>query len=271
MSYPGSKAQAGVFQRIIGQMPPHSVYVEPFFGSGQVFWRKRRAGSTIIIDQAPELIAAAGAEAGVTAISGDALHLLPELAPALPQDALIYCDPPYMLGTRAGRTYYRHELTDEQHAQLLALLQGLPCRVLLSGYPSALYSSQLQTWRCLVYRTRTRGRTVTECLWANFPEPVELHDWRYAGQSYRQRLTYRRLAGRLLARLDKMPARKRGYLLDAIEQRFGLDIPAPSPALRTATPALALNISKPELTLKALKPDANGWNFTRLEAGTRSA
>ena len=41
MSYPGSKAQAGVFQRIIGQMPPHSTYVEPFFGSGQIFWRKR--------------------------------------------------------------------------------------------------------------------------------------------------------------------------------------------------------------------------------------
>lgn len=32
MSYPGSKAQAGVWQRIIGQMPEHSVYVEPFFG-----------------------------------------------------------------------------------------------------------------------------------------------------------------------------------------------------------------------------------------------
>lgn len=42
MSYPGSKGQAGTWQRIIGQMPPHSVYVEPFFGSGQVFWRKRR-------------------------------------------------------------------------------------------------------------------------------------------------------------------------------------------------------------------------------------
>ena len=33
MSYPGSKAQAGVFQRIIGQMPQHPVYVEPFFVS----------------------------------------------------------------------------------------------------------------------------------------------------------------------------------------------------------------------------------------------
>jgi site-specific DNA-adenine methylase len=41
MGYLGSKAQAGVWQRIIGQMPAHSFYVEPFFGSGQIFWRKK--------------------------------------------------------------------------------------------------------------------------------------------------------------------------------------------------------------------------------------
>lgn len=51
--YPGSKGQAGVWQRIIGQMPPHSIYVEPFFGSGQIFWHKRRAASSILIDRLP--------------------------------------------------------------------------------------------------------------------------------------------------------------------------------------------------------------------------
>ncbi len=229
MSYPGSKAQAGTFQRIIGQMPPHSTYVEPFFGSGQIFWRKKRAVSSIVIDLLPGCIAKAGAEAGVTAVAGDALRILPSLVPALSADAVIYCDPPYLLSTRQGRFYYDHEMTDEQHASLLALLQALKCRVLLSGYPSDLYSSQLQTWRCLRYRTRTRGRTVTECLWLNFPEPAELHDWRYAGQSFRQRLAFKRLAARWLARLEGMAARKRGYVLDAVHQRyFERGLPAPS-------------------------------------------
>ena len=91
MSYPGSKAQAGVFQRIIGQMPPHSVYCEPFFGSGQIFWRKRRAKSTIAIDLNPLCIAKAGAEAGVIAIPGDAISLLSKLE--LPADAVVYCEP----------------------------------------------------------------------------------------------------------------------------------------------------------------------------------
>lgn len=202
-------------------MPPHSTYVEPFFGSGQVFWRKRRAVSSIIIDKCADLIAKAGAEAGVSAITGDALELLPALASALAADTLIYCDPPYLLSTRQGRFYYDHELSDGHHVMLLALLRSLKCNVLLSSYPSALYQDNLPGWRCISYKTRTRGKTLTECLWANFPEPAELHDWRYAGQTFRQRLGFKRLAARWLARLEGMSARKRGYLLDAISQRYG--------------------------------------------------
>lgn len=220
MSYPGPKAQAGVFQRIIGQMPPHSTYVEPFFGSGQVFWRKKRAVTSIVIDKVPGLIAKAGAEVGVSAIAGDALKLLPALDSALGPETVVYCDPPYLLSTRQHRFYYDNEMSDAQHASLLALLQGLKCNVLLSGYPSDLYSSQLQGWRCMAYRTRTRGKTVTECLWCNYSEPAQLHDWRYAGQSFRQRLAFKRLAARWLARLEGMSDRKRGYVLDAVHQRY---------------------------------------------------
>jgi len=232
MSYPGSKGQAGVFQRIIGQMPPHTVYVEPFFGSGQVFWRKRRAASTIVIDRVPGLLARAGAEAGVRAVVGDAISLLPELAPALGPDAVVYCDPPYLLSTRQGRFYYDHELTDQDHARLLALLQVLPCKVLVSHYPCELYGAALQHWRCIRYQTMTRGGKRLECLWCNFPEPAELHDWRYAGQGFRQTLAFKRLAERWVkkvASLDAMPPRKRAYILHAIAQRQGCLCPRPTP------------------------------------------
>lgn len=222
MSYPGSKAQAGVFQRIIGQMPPHSTYVEPFFGSGQVFWRKRRARSSILIDRVKtSALSAAENEPGATALKGNALELLPELTSGLPDDSVIYCDPPYLLSTRQGRLYYgENELSDHDHCLLLQHLRGLSCKVMVSGYPSALYSTILEDWRCLEYRTRTRGRTLTECLWCNFPEPELLHDWRYAGKSFRQRLAFNRLAKRYLARLARMAGRKRGFVLDAIEQQY---------------------------------------------------
>jgi hypothetical protein len=244
MSYLGSKAQAGVFQRIICQMPAHSFYVEPFFGSGQIFFRKRPAGVNVIIDadgqQIKKLLAdprvktGAGCQpssevtfrtgAAARVICGDALLELAALKPTLPADAVIYCDPPYLLSTRTSRDRYNHEFgTDEQHASLLALLQEMPCRVLLSGYPSKLYAQKLKAWRCISYRTRTRGRTLTECLWCNFPEPTELHDWRFIGKGYRERLALKRFAARWTARMDRMPELKRNFFLNLIEvhQRRG--------------------------------------------------
>lgn len=239
MSYLGSKAQAGVWQRIICQMPAHDFYVEPFFGSGQIFFRKLPAVHNVIIDADAGVIAKAdvavrkflsripapnpalsdGASARV--ICGDALIELATLKPTLSDRAVIYCDPPYVHSTRTSRHGYKFEMTDEQHASLLALLQEMPCHVLLSGYPSKLYAQELKSWRCISYRTRTRGRTLTECLWCNFPEPTKLHDWRFIGKNYRERLTLKRFATRFLTRLDAMPELKRNFVLNLVHQRHG--------------------------------------------------
>jgi hypothetical protein len=230
LSYLGSKAQAGVWQRIICQMPPHELYVEPFFGSGQIFFRKRPAVRNVLIDADPRVISgvvdrrrapemALPDGAAVRVICGDALRELAALKPKLVHNAVIYCDPPYLLYTRTSRHRYAHEFgRGDQHAALLALLKEMPCRVLLSGYPSKLYAQKLKSWRCISYRTRTRGRTLTECLWCNFPEPTELHDWRFIGKGYRERLTLKRFAARFLARLDGMPELKRNFVLNLVEK-----------------------------------------------------
>jgi len=228
MGYLGSKAQAGVWQRIICQMPPHSLYIEPFFGSGQIFFRKIPAAASVIIDADPNAISGVKHRQsspkmtipGLRVICGDALRELAALKPTLVQSAVIYADPPYLFSTRTSRHRYAHEFgRDDQHAALLALLQTMPCRVLLSGYPSKLYAQKLKAWRCISYQTRTRGRTLTECLWCNFPEPTELHDWRFIGKGFRERLTLKRFAARFLARLDRMPELKRNFVLSLIHQR----------------------------------------------------
>ena len=210
----------GTYHLIIGQMPPHSVYVEPFFGNGRIFFTKRRAAENYLIDRDDAAIAKVGVASGVPgvhAIVGDALELLPVLE--WPADAVIYCDPPYLLSTRQGRSYYEFEMSDEQHWKLLQIVLTLRCRVLVSGYESELYREYLKDWRLIRYRARTRGKTITECLWCNFPEPDELHDWRFAGRNYRERLYLKRLVKRWQAKLDAMPPRKLGYVLNAIVQR----------------------------------------------------
>ena len=220
MGYLGSKGQAGVWQRIISNMPPHSFYVEPFFGSGQIFRRKLPAAASVLIDADGSVFdALSESERGSAQVMvGDALAILPNLK--LPADAVVYCDPPYVHSTRTSRHGYKFEMTDDRHASLLALLQALPCRVMISGYPCELYAAALKDWRCIAYRTRTRGRTLTECLWCNFPEPTRLHDWRFAGNNFRDRTRLKRLAARFTARLDRMPPLQRNYLLDLLDQRY---------------------------------------------------
>ena len=84
------------------------------------------------------------------------------------QDVFIYADPPYLLGTRKGYLY-KHEMSDEQHIELLEILLGHPGKVLLSGYDNELYNSMLKDW-VKVYKNTTaeKGLKRTEVLWMNY-------------------------------------------------------------------------------------------------------
>ncbi|MFC4923874.1 DNA adenine methylase [Delftia deserti] len=90
-------------------------------------------------------------------------------------DTLHFVDPPYVFGTRSLRNVtqgcYRHEMTDEQHLELLAVLRGLQGMVVLCGYPSDLYERELADWQVHTTGARIsagRGTAVkTEVLWLN--------------------------------------------------------------------------------------------------------
>lgn len=88
---------------------------------------------------------------------------------------LHYIDPPYVhdtrhAGAKAGRIY-RHEMTNDDHVELLKNLLELEGKVLLSGYSSNLYAELLKGWERVDIKARiSSGRgtdTRTECLWMN--------------------------------------------------------------------------------------------------------
>jgi DNA adenine methylase len=68
-------------------------------------------------------------------------------------DALHYVDPPYPIDTRSiinGRKpehQYRHEMTDDDHVHLAALLHRLQGMVIISSYPGALYAELFKGWQ----------------------------------------------------------------------------------------------------------------------------
>ncbi len=82
---------------------------------------------------------------------------------------LHYVDPPYVHSTRSLRTRapsYRHELSDLQHAELLAGLRSLAGMVVLSGYRCDLYDSALQGWQRIDLAAHADGaRDRVESLW----------------------------------------------------------------------------------------------------------
>jgi DNA adenine methylase len=91
------------------------------------------------------------------------------------EDTLIYADPPYVHSTRSGKRIhgglehaYKHELTDDDHLELLTWLAGCKSMVMLSGYPHPLYEEALPGWRRVDVAALADGaRKRTESLWIN--------------------------------------------------------------------------------------------------------
>lgn len=89
-------------------------------------------------------------------------------------DVLIYADPPYLHSTRQGMQY-RHEMTSEEHAQMLDALRAHKGPVILSGYDNDLYNDVLRDWsRDEISVLAQNGAERKEVLWMNFAAAEQL-------------------------------------------------------------------------------------------------
>jgi len=254
----GGKGSEGVWQRIVSQMPPHRVYVEAFYGTGVIERNKRPADITFCIDADPRVIDAhvsssntGNGGADRTFVLGDAISWLKRFG-QWQGDELVYCDPPYLMNTRScQRQYYRHELPTCAHVELLRVIKRLPCYVMISGYWSKLYASELAGWRLVTIPTVVRsGERRTECLWCNFPEPTVLHDYRWLGADFRERERIKKKTRRLVTKFGALPPLERAALFSAVAQlapplptvRPGATPPRPSPKV-SMLPAVSPKVS----------------------------
>lgn len=221
-SYPGGKGGDGVYQTIINQIPPHITYIEPFLGGGAIMRHKASAHLSIGVDadeHALEMFR--GAAPGVFTVNGDGVKYLQNCAYCQDRSTFVYCDPPYLMTSRSSkRNLYTVEMGSmDEHLHLLEVLLKLPCMVALSGYPNDLYDQVLVGWRTIEFKAMTRAAVQrTEKLWMNYPEPVELHDYRYLGDDYRERERIKRKKLRWKTRLERMPAQERYALLATIKE-----------------------------------------------------
>ena len=196
-TYPGGKGSDGTVHTIINQIPPHHQYIEMFLGGGAIMRHKRPAAFNVGIELDP-LIADVWFTEGPTWCEvrrQDALTALPE---DLTRRSFIFADPPYV-GATGSRNYYAHGFTTDHHIAMAHRLRSTRAMVMVCSLPNLLYENLFSGWRTLQYRNRTRAGVQVEQLWMNYPAPTELHDYRYAGKTFRDRERIKRQAKWLAA------------------------------------------------------------------------
>lgn len=255
MNYHGGKGGAGVYQQIINLMPFHDTYIETCLGGGNILLRKRPARSTIAIEIDSGSLAKfcgslppgwnAGSDdesSAVTFHNGDCLEYLRNYR--WQGGELIYADPPYLMSARKSqRPRYAVEWTDQDHSELLSLLQEVPALVMLSGYPNALYDGALKGWHTHEFQASTRRGMATEKLWMNFdPATVLKHEYTYAGQNFRERERIKRKATRWVSNLARLQEPERNFILQEISQSFTREFHHHSSVLpvRSGTPETSM-------------------------------
>jgi len=212
-AYFGSKATSGLCQAIIALMPPHDTYIESHLGGGAIMRRKPPAQRNIGIDLDPQALERFQCAYPVERVLGCAHRFLADFA--YQGRELVYCDPPYLHATRSSDRRYRFDYEEPDHLELLGLLKKLPCPVILSGYPSALYDEHLGGWQTLELQVMNQAGVRTEKLWFNF-RPDRVHWARYAGKNFTDRQRIKRKAESWGRRYRALPPGERLAVLAAV-------------------------------------------------------
>ena len=211
--YFGSKATSGLCQPIIAMMPPHDTYIETHLGGGAVIQRKPPALRNIAIDLDPKPLKVFQCDYPVEKIHGCAHQFLSTYA--YRGRELVYCDPPYLHHTRSSTRRYRFDYEEQDHIELLEILKGLPCSVILSGYPPNVYDELLTDWGTLELQVMNQGGVRTEKLWFNFTTD-RVHWCRYAGKNFTDRQRIKRKAENWGRRYQALPRAERLAVLSSI-------------------------------------------------------
>ncbi len=212
-AYFGSKATSGLCQPIIALMPPHDTYIETHLGGGAIMRRKPPALRNIGIDLNQRALERFHCAYPVELVHGCAHRFLADYD--YRGRELIYCDPPYLLETRSSSRRYRFDYEEPDHLELLGLLKKLPCPVILSSYPSALYDECLAGWQSVELQVMNQGGVRTEKLWFNFT-PDRVHWAKYTGKNHTDRQRIRRKAEIWGRRYRALPPGERLAVLSAL-------------------------------------------------------
>jgi len=231
--YTGNKMIAGVYHKIINNIPEHTHYYEVFAGSGAIglhlFDIVPKPVNYVFMDIDPEVrkyyreqVSNFQAnKSGIYFYPVDYkrfLAVLPDKARA--KDLFYFIDPPYLLSTRSGIVKYNFELTDEDHIDLLSLAKQLPGNVMIIHPECELYNNSLSSWRKIKLTIRYHRKTSNECLYMNYPYPEKLQTYKYLGSDCWDRQRIKRQSERIIQKFDNLHPTVRNNVLQLIKAKY---------------------------------------------------
>ena len=84
------------------------------------------------------------------------------------EETFFFLDPPYLHETRSSGKY-KHEMTADDHRELLSIITKLKGKVMLCGYANTLYNEALADWCVQVRATNSNGGGKRmEKIWMNY-------------------------------------------------------------------------------------------------------
>ena len=197
----------------------HDHAVDNNCGSGNFLELAKSELSTVVTYRHQKSEVTTGSMVPGFVVNSDFVQILRSCNHLLSMDDFIYLDPPYDFSVRKGqRDLYEHELTREQHEEIIQLVLDSKCKVAISHYRGELYDQLLQHgWRVIEWQVMTHGGKKMEALYMNYPEPLELHQYNFLGKNRTDRQRIKRKKQRWTEKLKGMNSTERYAILSAID------------------------------------------------------
>jgi len=215
-SYFGGKNGNGTLQTILSMIPEHKYYVEGFTGSGAIIRNKKKCLCDIGFELDRAVIDKYHYRSSYTILNYSFLEFISKVNPLYLLDTFIYLDPPYLNSTRQSSKRYVFEMSVQNHIDLINCVISLKCKIMISGYNSALYSSMLEGWNTKTFLSMTRGGMREETIWMNYDCSKDIYNYDYLGVNYTDRQRIKRKVLRIVSKINSLPILERKCILSAI-------------------------------------------------------
>lgn len=220
-NYPGAKRNSGIIQFLLNEVPAHRFYVEGFAGSAQLYFAKKPAEQSYLIDrdedtmsQLSRLIDEKGHDLTYLFIDD---YLIRSVCIPNNEETFIYLDPPYPLTSRRnGRKYYKYEMTDQDHVLLLDDCCISAAKIMISTMDNHIYEEVLKGWRKKEFQTTGHFGPYKEIIYMNYPEPEFLHDYSFVGNDHTDRQRIKRKVSRFEKRMLSLNEKERHLLIKSL-------------------------------------------------------